>query len=948
MISLAQAGEGDALQHFEKSVRPLLLQHCVECHGPEKQKGGLRLDSRDGWQTGGDSGPAITPGQPGLSLLIKAVSYTDRDLKMPPKRKLSDGEIATLTEWIAQGAPDPRSATTASAHRKIHAPTVEEGRGFWSFQPLKNPAAPVVNDASWPRGDIDRHVLANLEKAGLKPAADADRSVLARRLAFDLTGLPPEEDAVTTDFTAYIDRLLASPQFAERWAQHWLDIVRFAESSGGGRTLPFKDAWRYRDYVIESIEKDVPLDRFLVEQIAGDLLPYSDAATRRRQLTATGFLALGPTNYEEQDKNMLRMDIVDEQLDTIGKSFLGMTIGCARCHDHKFDPIPTSDYYALAGIFRSTKVIRDPKENVAHWIDTPLPLDGDEEAAMQRHEAELRQLEADLEIARKELKARAPKREPKDGKVRPIAVDDLPGIVVDDVDAKKVGDWKLSTRYPTYVGDGYLHDDNEGKGTKTLTFAPKIPRAGRYEVRFSYTSIASRADNVPVTVLHADGEESLTVDESVPPTIDGRFISLGQYRFEANGEGYVLVSNTGTSGHVTADAVVFIPVGELKRLDPDFDSTGKEPALVAAENRVKEIENRLKQMKKNGPVRPEVMSVTDHDETGDCPVHIRGSIRNLGDVVPRGFLRVAMSGNQPAIPEGQSGRVQFARWLTSPRNPLTARVLANRVWLWLFGEGLVRTPDNFGSTGEAPTHPELVDHLAAKLIQEDWSLKGLVRYIVQSRTYQMSSAVTAESKDALSIDPDNRLLWRQNRKRSDANALRDAILTAAGTLDQRHLGPTIGNGDAVDPNDMGAQDLEYGYQFVDTRRSVYTPAFRNRRLELFDAFDFGDINQPLGRRNTSTVAPQALYLMNHEFVIQQARRAASRLLADSSLQNDRARTQAAFRRTLGREPSAREERLAVDFTTVSASEPDAEARRQESWALLFQSLFASADFRYID
>lgn len=940
IISLASVtsllqGAGE-VEQFEKHIRPLLVEHCIRCHGPEKQKGGLRLDSASGWQTGGDSGPAIAPGKPESSRLLKAIRYNDRDLKMPPDGRLSDHQIEAVEHWIAAGAHDPRQKTSS----KLTSAQTQARSSHWSFQPLKRHPAPKVANEVWPKNDIDRFILARLESAKLSPAPDAQPDVLKRRLSHDLLGLPAGE-------FSDIESALASPAFAERWGQHWLDAARFAESSGGGRTLPFKDAWRYRDYVIQSIANDVPLNRFITEQIAGDLLPYQTAAERRNQLTATGFLVLGAHNYEEQDKDLLRMDIVDEQLDTIGKSLLGMTISCARCHDHKFDPIPTSDYYALAGILRSTKLIRDPKENVAHWIDTPLPLDGAEELKMKQHETRIAAAEKELENAKAALKKLTPKREPKDGGRRPLAIEEVPGIVVDDTEAKKVGEWKHSTRYPTFIGEGYLHDDNGSKGALSLTYIPKIVKPGRYEVRFSFTSITTRARNVPITILHADGETELTVDQSVLPPIDGRFISLGQYRFESTGQGFVMVSNNGTTGHVTADAVAFIPAEELAALNAEESKelAKENPELAAAEARVKKLEKQLAVLAKEMPPRPEVMAVVEHEDLGDSPVHIRGSIRNLGKAVPRGFIRAAYHESAPKIiPPGQSGRLQLAEWITSPRNPLTSRVLANRVWMHLFGEGVVRTPDNFGTTGESPTHPELLDHLALYLQDNDWSLKKLVRYIVSSRTYSMASRNIPDSSD-----PDNRLLHSQRRRRIDANALRDGILVTAGTLDRSYLGPNITRAVSVkDSNDTALLNLEYGYVFADTRRSVYTPAFRNKRLELFDAFDFNDINQPISRRNTSTVSPQALYLLNHEFIIQQSRETAARLLANDELHDDESRLLHLYRSVLNRLPSAREKQLALDFTAVSPAEEDPGSRARENWALLVQTLFASPDFRFIE
>jgi hypothetical protein len=930
----------EPMAEFEKKVRPLLVEHCVGCHGPEKQKGGLRLDHAAGWKQGGDSGPALVPGDPTSSLLMKALSHADRDLKMPPKGKLPDSAVRVLEEWIATGAADPR--TEASAIKGKDTLTKQD---HWAFKLPKKHPIPPVKDQSWPRNPVDHFILAGLESKGMQPAADADATTLLRRLSYDITGLPPAA-LVANPSTTLVDRLLHSTAYAERWAQHWLDAARFAESSGGGRSLPFKDAWRYRDYVIESMAEGKPLDRFITEQVAGDLLPFTDAAQRRKHLVATGYLVLGAHNYEEQDKVALRMDMVDEQLETLGRSLLGMTLGCARCHDHKFDPIPTADYYALAGILRSTKLIRDTKENVAHWIEQPLPLDGAAESEMVAHEAKLAKAEAAVAEAKKRLKKLTPKTEPTDGGKRPLTVDELPGVVVDDSAAKQVGAWQKSTRYPTYVGEGYLHDDDTSKGELTLSFVPEIPAAGSYEVRFSYTSTTGRASNVPLRVQHADGETEVTVDESALPPLDGRFISLGQFRFEAGSQGFVMLSNEGTNGHVTADAVVFIPAEELPGLaakEETVVAAGSE--LAVAQKEVKSAEQELKSLQRSHPARPEAMAVAEHEEQGDSPIHIRGSSRNLGKPVPRGVLQAAY--HEPValkIPKDQSGRLELAGWLTSARNPLTARVLANRVWMHLFGEGLVRSADNFGTTGDLPTHPELLDHLALYLMEQGWELRSLIRYITSSRAYQMSSVASTANRER---DPDNALLHSQRRRRLDAQAIRDTMLVAAGRLDPGFLGPNIQNAPkAKDSNDNTLQGLEYGYVFNDLRRSVYTPAFRNKRLELFEVFDFADINQSLAKRNTSTVSTQALFMMNHSFVHEQAGAAAQALLAKSELSSDEARVLAAYGAALSRAPTAAERRLALDF--VQSSPGDETATQQERWTLLLQTLFACADFRYLE
>ncbi len=924
-------------EFFENRIRPLLVEHCTECHGADKQKGGLRLDHRGGWQRGGDSGPSLVPGDPDISLLWKAVSYHDRDLKMPPKQRLSDRDLADLRTWITEGAHDPREDVPGAS---AIAGSPKADASFWSFQPPVPQPPPAVRQTDWPARPVDRFILAKLEENGLKPAPDADPRALVRRLSFDLTGLPPSQEEVEglaggkLRYEALVDSLLASPAFAERWTSHFMDLTRFAESSGGGRSLPFKDAWRFRDYLLESLRDNAPVDRMIREMVAGDLLPFRDSAERRRQLTATGFLALGPTNYEEQDKQMLRMDIVDEQLDTIGKSFLGMTIGCARCHDHKFDPISTHDYYALAGILRSTQTLKNYTDNVAHWIDTPLPYDGELEAQLQAKEKQLAELKAEQAKLKDEL------RDLGGASLRQqtrIATADLPGLVIDDAQAQKVGEWKASVLIKPFIGEGYVHDKTGSDAERTISFTPKIPAPGRYEVRVAFIGGPDRAGRVQADILHADGEETVFFSETTAEMEGLQFASLGTWRFEANGQGFVQITNAGADGVVTIDAVQFLPEGVAA--SPALASGKSGDAEKRVKARLTEVQKRITEMQKTGPSRAEVMSVSEDTQPEDARVHIRGSIRNLGAPVPRGFIQAALKGPAPAIPADQSGRLQLAEWLTARDQPLTARVFVNRVWQWLFGTGLVRSSDNFGVTGEAPSHPQLLDDLAVRFMEEGWNLKRLVKELVMSRTYRMSS-----EGPAVESDPDNRLFAHMNRKRLDAECLRDAMLAAAGVLETPWGGPNVADAKAVDSNDTGVQNLEYNHPFNDHRRSVYTAAFRNVRHPLFEVFDFADINQPVAQRTTSTIAPQALYLMNHPQVIEMARAAAGRLPLDGP--RDTALREA-WRLALSRDPEAPELTLARDYLEGAVSGNDGREQVRDAWAQLIQTLWATPEFRFL-
>jgi len=916
---------GSDTDFFEKKIRPVLVEHCYACHSADaaaknKLKGGLSLDTRDAVRAGGDSGPALVAGDPAKSLVVESLRYTG-DLRMPPKGKLPATVVADFERWVKAGAPDPR--TSATGVKKQVGLSVDEGKKFWSYRPVANPAAPAVKNAAWPASDVDRYVLAALEAKGLTPAADADRATLARRLYFDLHGLPPtpeETDAFVNDrdpqaFEKLVDRLLASPRFGERWGRHWLDTARYAESVTL-RGLVFKEAWRYRDYVIDAFNRDVPLDRFIREQVAGDLLAAMSPEERARLIIATTYLQLGNTNLEEQDKRQLRMDVVDEQLDVIGKGLLGQTITCARCHDHKFDPIPTADYYALAGILRNVRALKDA--NVSNWVEVPLPAAPEVEAAVKKHETAVNDLQTRIKAA----KAKAPKDVATERTVKGVlAVKDVPGVVVDDAQAKKIGTWKDSTFSGTYVGAGYTHDDATGQGEKTITFDPDIAVTGRYEVWFAYSPGGSRAKDVPVTVFSADGEKTLHLDLTPNPPIRGRFVSLGQYRFEKDGQSFVLISNEGAKGHVTADAMAFIPVDQVPK-----DKTA--PAPKAAGDEPVALEAELKKLQAAAPKRPMAMSVVEEAKIEDAKINVRGIVHNLGPVAPRGFLKVATVGPVPAMPANQSGRVQLADWVASKDNPLTARVYANRAWHWLFGSGLVRTADNFGTTGEAPSNPELLDHLATRFMADGWSVKKLVRAIVLSRTYQQSSRADAR---AVTADPENRLFGRANRRRLEAEAIRDTMLTVGGKL-----APFAGG-----PNFKDSVAADYGYKHTALTRSVYLPVFRNALPEVFEAFDFADPSMVVGARARSTVAPQALFLMNNPFPAEQAKAAAARVLAEN-LPTDDARLDRAYRLALGRLPTDGERAAMRRYLANQSGSPAA------AWAAVFQALFASADFRYVE
>jgi hypothetical protein len=925
------------LQLFESKVRPVLVAHCYECHSTtaKKKRGGLLLDSRAAILKGGDSGPAVVPGKPLGSLLLKALRHDT--IAMPPKGKLPASVVADFERWVRLGAPAPESGG-APARTTID---IAEGRKFWSFRPPRRHPAPAVRDASWPRTDVDRFLLAALEKKGLRPVADADRPTLLRRATMALTGLPPtpeEIDAFVHDsrpdaWERVVDRLLASPAYGERWGRHWLDVARYADSNGKDENLTFHEAWRYRDYVIAAFNEDRPFDRFVLEQLAGDLLPAASQAQRDELLTATGFLVLGPKVLADRDQARRRMDVIDEQVDTVGRAFLGLTLGCARCHDHKFDPIPTTDYYALAGILASTRTLDGFKLGnpvVSGWMLRGLGPDGDRALERQRaHQKKLQALAADLRKARAELSRH-------EDRATMRVAGKLVGIVVDDREAKLVGKWKASTFARPYVGVGYIHDERTGKGEKSATFTPKLPRAGDYEVFVSYTAAKGRATNVPVTIKHARGAKTVLVNQEERPPLDGLFRSVGTYPFEAGAKGSVTISNEKTNGFVIVDAVRFVPLGALAKDRERAMGVPKEvrEAIASARRTVARLEEEERKLKAAAPPAPRLAMAVRDDEITDLRINIRGNPHALGEAVPRGFLSVTTSGPRPALPKGASGRLELGRWIASPDNPLTARVIVNRVWARLFGEGLVRTVDNFGAPGERPTHPQLLDELACRFVEDDWSVKKLVRRLLLSRAYQLS---TAHDATAARLDPENRLLWRAHRRRVEAEVLRDAMLAVAGRLD-RHMGGSAVAGlgeQAINNSSKGGLDSE-----KNVRRSVYLPIVRNDLPALFEVFDFADPDVSTGKRDATTVPTQALYLMNSPFVQDQARAAAARLLASAS--SDEARLGLLYRLALARAPRPGEVQSALAFVRAAPG-PELEA-----WAGVCQALFGATEFRFVE
>ncbi len=900
------------LEFFEKRVRSLLVQHCYECHSAKDVKGGLRLDSATGWQRGGDSGVAIVPHEPNSSRLIEAVRYGNEDLQMPPTGKLSAEEIQTLEQWIAQGATDPRTEVAPVSHAALKGMSVEDGRRFWSFVPVQIPEIPQPSTPDWARTPIDAFVVAKLESKGLQPAPQADRRTLIRRATLDLTGLPPSPADVATfvaddSVDAYdrlIDRLLESSDYGVRWGRHWLDVARYADSNGLDENLAFGSAWRYRDYVVDAFNHDKPFDRFLKEQIAGDLLP--DAGVESH--IATGFLVLGAKVLAEPDREKLDMDTIDEQLDSTGKAFLGMTLGCVRCHDHKFDPIKQSDYYGLAAIFKSTKTFGDTNYGaIKHWNEYSFATDA-EKASLKT---------IDEEIAAKKAAAATFKAEATNrlrSEVRAKAAMYLATAAGIDPDTSLIDLQTLA---------------------EPLGLHPRVLHHCRHHLKFhaddplflKWRELQAVGDSDGIcqhyAALFAAADVALATAKATNPAAT----SSGDAALDAAREAL-----DDTSGFLALPP------------KPEF---ALDATTLVEFHRLAEI---ARVLESNAADEASAMSVADGTVLTTLPISVRGDHRNPGDAVARAFPSVMLADASPVtLPDNQSGRLQLAEWMASPNHPLTSRVIVNRIWRWHFGRGLVASTDNFGILGDKPSHPELLDWLANHFTTSGWSIKSLHRLIMTSSVYQMDSQHPRSAEFSV-IDPEVELLWRFRRQRLDAEQIRDSILQVSGRLDRSFGGKTV---------PLRNRQFVFDHTSIDhtkydsLRRAIYLPVIRNNLYTMFEQFDFPDPTMPTGSRNATVVAPQALLMMNSELVIDSADEMARCLINDRS--DPVHRIELGYDRAISRSPTEAETKLALDFIlqmTTHAAATDATEETQKlaelrAWSLFCQTLLACNEFIYV-
>jgi mono/diheme cytochrome c family protein/cytochrome c553 len=900
-VSLLEAQTPNAADpdFFETKVRPVLANNCFSCHA-ESGLGGLRLDSEEAMKKGGMRGPAVVSGDPGKSLLISAIKQTDPGLKMPLGGKLSDPEIAVLEAWVKAGAVWPKSSAKSIASGTGKYTISTERRAFWSFKPLQDAPIPAVKDTKWAKNDIDRFVLARLEKEGLRPVGQAAKSDLIRRATLDLIGLPPtpeeiaafEKDASPDAFAKVVDRLLGSPRYGERWGRMWLDVARYGEDDY--RSLnpnpkgyrPYPNAWAYRDWVIQAFNDDMPYDQFVKEQLAGDLM---DAKTRYKALPATGFLGLGPWYYDNGSNEVTRADERHDRVDVVSRGFLGLTVACARCHDHKYDPIPQSDYYALAGVFFNTiyeEYPRAPQKVVADYLKLQDELDQKQEIAKEMTEDASNELSRSLALQTANYLEGVWEVTGKEKK-------DLSEVV----EARKL-DYELLERWIKYMAkptDKYKNKDawqamiKKDGGTKAE--AKKLAEQFQDEIQrvmlqkndldaqnkvleakdLDGTKPKKRTDKPSNFVSNKDFNPGALIRFKVlPDDVTNFWVEIFEHELKDSEDPQANMDRKPKPG-----VLLFRGWGLESRLGPETQA------------RLKSVQDDIAALqKKLDTSYPFVHGVKDAEKPVNIPLAIRGNPETLGPEVPRHFLSVLSDGDPVPLTEG-SGRMQLANLIVN--QPIAMRVIVNRIWKGHFGTGIVETPSNFGFGGERPTDPELLEYLARTFVKDGMSIKKLQRDIMLSATYQLS---TENNQLDFEKDSGNRLYWRANRKRMDAEQIRDAILDVAGNLDTMIEGPS--------------QELTPGFK----GRTVYGKVSRYKLDAYLQLFDFPPPNMSAEKRFTTTVPLQRLFLMNSDFVQLEAEALAKRVAAEP---DNRARIRKIYSLTYGRLPSEQETKIALDY-----------------------------------
>ncbi len=901
--ALAQGQERSADDEFESVIRPLLIKRCHSCHGPEKTKGGLNLTSREAILAGGDSGPAAEPGKPEESLLIDAIHY-DLEPRMPPKAKLPDSEIAALERWIKLGLPWPGSNSPPTGQGTRPAPGAAASENHWAFQPVRNDVSPpTVQHEDWVRTPIDRFILARLEAEALSPSPPADRRTLIRRLSYDLTGLPPSpqdvdsfvHDPAPEAYERLVDRLLASPLYGEQWARHWLDIARYSDTKGYVYAREEGDwvhAWVYRDWVVRALNEDMPYDRFLLLQLAAEQVSDDPA-----DLAAMGFLTLG--------RRFLGVthDIIDDRIDVVTRGMLGLTVACARCHDHKFDPIPTSDYYALYGVFRNGSEQLVPAGNFQDRLDgTDAFAVGLRERQTALHDRMTRERAAaanriraritDYLLAQFELE-----KYPEEGFDQVFAESDIiPAFVRRWRDTLKRASehddpiffaWHAFATIPpsdfaTQAAAVARQIANQPPGTRNPLVARAFanPPANPREVAKRYGALFRDV----IDRWEKQREQARKSESSAPHSMsDPADEAIRQFLYSPNSPCEVpdepIVNVEGYFPTSTIDA--------LWKLQGEVDRW-----LIRSQD-----------------APPYALILSDRDTSVETRVLRRGNPANLGDVAPRHFLRVLAGPNPPPFQHG-SGRLELARAIVDPQNPLTARVLVNRVWMHHFGAGLVSTPGDLGTRATPPSHPNLLDWLAHRFVSEGWSLKKLHRQILLSATYQQSSAGPldpARLEKAQRLDPENRWLWRMPIHRLSFEELRDSLLATSGELDPS----------------SGGRPVKLFQEPFATRRTLYGLVDREDLPSVFRVFDFANPDLLIAQRNETAIPQQALFFLNHPFLLQQARALVKRdEVTTATDPAEKVRT--LYRLAFQREPTALQSKAALQLIEAAQAETSAE------------------------
>jgi mono/diheme cytochrome c family protein len=898
----------EQLEFFENKIRPVLAEHCYSCHSAqaEKLKGGLLLDTRAGLLKGGDTGPAIVPGEPDKSLLIKAVRYTDPDLKMPPtkdgNKRLAPEKIADLEAWVRMGAPDPRTNNTPPSAFDL---VLAKGKSHWAFQPVAKPPIPAVKNQRWVQTPIDAFVLAKLEPAGMHPSPQADKRTLLRRATYDLTGLPPAPEEVAAfvadrspeAFARAVDRLLASPRYGERWGRHWLDVARYADTKGyvGGEEVRYPYAYTYRDYVVRAFNEDLPYDRFIVEQIAADRLALGDD---NRPLAALGFLTLGRRFINNEQ------DIIDDRLDVICRGLMGVTIQCARCHDHKYDPVPTRDYYSLYGVMKSST---EPGEKPLLARQPKHPQFEEFVAARAKKQAEM-----DDYVRTNTLAVQAKLREQINDYL--LLVYEHSRLTNETDREKLVRDRKLNK----FVRDRWVKFFAEAIKTNHPIFTPwfafhALTNEAQFATQARQLAAKFAANSDPTNRLNPLVARMFAGDPPAAMTNViqryGNLLSAAHQHWQdaLKLSDPVTVRRPGETNPPPPLALAD-PDEEAIRLviyapdaphNPPPDQFGNLFLFDdGIKGKIEEFKRALANLDATHPgAPPRAMAMEDKPKPEEVRVFIRGNAGSPGTNAPRRFLALATPGERPLFPTNSSGRLELARAIASRDNPLTARVFVNRVWLHHFGAGLVRTPGDFGLRAEPPSHPELLDWLAAWFMDQGWSVKKLHRLILLSSTYQQASQ---DHPQFAARDPDNRLLWRQQRRRLDFEAMRDSLLAVAGQLDTA----------------QGGQPVDIAGNALNRRRTLYGYVDRQDLPNLFRIFDFANPDTSSPQRFQTTVAAQALFLMNSPLVIERAKNLVAQP-AFARLHSDEDRTRFLFGQLLQREPARSELALAGQFVAAS-------------------------------